>query len=338
MTDGPDDKTANTMRERAGESRLKLWLLMGANRLFVTGILTAIVFFAFVAFVAVLSPPFAKQIESGDMIETLFSTMITVVVTGTTFVVTIGQLVLTQENGPLGDQRDRMSNSMDVREFTKELIGSPISPNPARFLSDILATTMQRSKALRESVGETGSGALREEIEEFTESVIENADVVREQLDGAQFGSFDVIFAALNFNYSLKIVRIERIAHEHGESLTERERKLLADLKAALSLFAPAREHVKTLYFQWALINLSQLILYAAIPAVIIAGIMLAVVNAGTFPGSTLGLDHIILVVGGAFAVTLIPFLLFVSYILRILTVAKRTLAIDPMILRDSQR
>jgi hypothetical protein len=43
-------------------------------------------------------------------------------------------------------------------------------------------------------------------------------------------------------------------------------------------------------------------------------------------------------VVGGAFTITLVPFLLFVSYLLRILTVAKRTLAIGPLILRESQR
>ena len=73
-------------------------------------------------------------------------------------------------------------------------------------------------------------------------------------------------------------------------------------------------------------------------PAVVVAGVMVAVGNAGTFPGRTLGVDHIVLVVGGAFAVTLVPFVLFISYVLRILTVAKRTLAIEPLILRESQR
>lgn len=43
------------------------------------------------------------------------------------------------------------------------------------------------------------------------------------------------------------------------------------------------------------------------------------------------------LVVGAAFAVTLLPFLLFVSYVLRVLTLAKRTLAIGPLVLRDSK-
>lgn len=37
-TDNADISTANTMRERAGESRLKIWLPFGANRLQVTAI------------------------------------------------------------------------------------------------------------------------------------------------------------------------------------------------------------------------------------------------------------------------------------------------------------
>ncbi|WP_256301847.1 hypothetical protein [Haloarchaeobius salinus] len=338
MTDETDISTANTMRERTGGSRIRLWVLLRANRLLVSSVLTCAVFVVFVIAVTVLHPPFSLQIESGDMIDTMFSTMITVIVTGTTLVVTIGQLVLTQENGPLGDQRERMASSMDFRDFTEELIGAPSPADPSEFLRQIIGVTAQRATALRESIGENADEDLRDEVDEFTESVTGNAGAVRDQLDGAQFGTFDVLFAALNFNYSWKIFQVERLAHEYEESLTEEEHGLLDDLKTALSLFGPAREHIKTLYFQWALISLSQMILYAAVPAVAVAGIMVAIVDAGTFPGSTLGFDHIILVVGGAFAVTLVPFMLFVSYVLRILTIAKRTLAIEPLLLRGSQR
>ncbi|WP_115864131.1 hypothetical protein [Halorussus litoreus] len=338
MTDEADGTTADTMRERADESRVKLWLLLGANRLLLAAVLTVSLFVSFVVGVAVLSPPFAQQVASGDVIETLFSTMITVIVTGTTLVVTIGQLVLTQENGPLGDQRKRMSNTMDVRDFTEELIGSPSPAEPAEFLSEILGVTAERAQNLREEVDDSRDDALREEVDAFVESVVGNAETVREQLDGAQFGSFDVVFAALDFNYSWKIFRVEQLANDYEDSVTERETELLGDLKTALSLFGPAREHVKTLYFQWALVDLSQLILYVAVPALAVSGIMVGVVDAGTFPGATLGVADIVLVTGGAFAVTLLPFMLFVSYVLRILTVAKRTLAIGPLILRDSQR
>jgi hypothetical protein len=337
MNDDSNVATATTMRARVGLGRLKLWFLWRANRLLVAGVLTAAVFVVFVVAVSGLFPPFAKQIESGDTIETMFSTMITAIVTGTTLVVTIGQLVLTQENGPLGDQHERMRNAMEVRDFTGELIGSPSPADPSAFLGEIIAVTERKSRSLRESSGGTDDD-LREEIDQFVETVVANAMSVQSQLDAAQFGSFEVLYAALDYDYSWKIFQVERIATEYEESLTERERTLLEELKTALSMFGPAREHVKTLYFQWALIDLSQLILYVAVPALAVAGVMLAVVDAGTFPGTTFGVDHVVVVVGGAFAVTLLPFMLLVSYVLRILTVAKQTLAIEPLILRDSGR
>ena len=338
MSDDPEISTANTMRERAGESRLKLWLLLRADRLLVAVVLVAAVFLAFVVAVVLLSPPFVRQLATGSPIEWIFSTMVSVIVTGTTLVVTIGQLVISQENGPLGDQRQRMSNTMDVRESTERLIGSPSPADPSAFLRELVGATADRARALDESVARGGDADLRREVDEFTESIVTNADEVRDQLDGARFGTFDVLFAALNFNYSWKVFQVERIADKHEGSLDDDDRSRLRELKTALSLFGPVREHIKTLYFQWVLIDLSRQILYASIPAVIVAAVMIAVVDAGTVPGSTLGIDHVVLVVGAAFAVTLLPFLLLVSYLLRVLTAAKRTLAIGPLILRDSQR
>ncbi|WP_049901923.1 hypothetical protein [Halococcus agarilyticus] len=333
-----DVSTPNTMRERAGESRLKLWLLLGANRLVVTGVLAVAMFAVFVVGVTVLPPPLVPQLESGDTIETMFSAMLGAIITGVTLVVTIGQLVLSQENGPLGEQRERMENSMDFRDYTEELIGTPSPADPSAFLRGLVDLSQERAEAVRDGLSDIDSDQLQWETEEFTESLIGNSETVRDQLDGATFGTFDVLFAALNYNYGWKIYQVERLLHDHEEDLGQPENDLLNELKSALSMFGPAREHVKTLYFEWALVTLSQLILYAAIPALAVAGIMLTVAEPGTLSGTTLGFENITLLIGAAFTVTLIPFLLFTSYVLRIVTVAKRTLAIEPLILRDSQR
>ncbi len=326
------------MRERAGENRLKIWLLLGANRLEVTAVLALAVLVTFVAAVTLLPEPLLPQLRSEDTIETLFSTMIGAIITGTTLVVTIGQLVLSQENGPLGDQRNRMEGSMDFRDFTEELIGSPSPPDPSTFLREIIGVTKHRATALQSEVSENDSSQLRGDVDEFTDSAIGNAELVRDQLEDASFGNFDVLFAALNFNYGWKIYQVERLANEYEDELSADEMELLDDLKTALSLFGPAREHVKTLYFEWALVSLSQMILYAAVPALVVAGVMLTVVDAGTFPGATVGVPNMTWAIGVAFTITLLPFLLFTAYVLRIVTVAKRTLAIEPLILRDSQR
>ncbi|GAA0471848.1 hypothetical protein MUK72_19750 (plasmid) [Halococcus dombrowskii] len=333
-----DVSTANTMRERANESRLKLWILLKANRLLVTAVLAVAFFVVFVIGITVLPPPLIPQLNSSDTIDTLFAGMISAVITGVTLVVTISQLVLSQENGPLGEQRQRMEDSMDFRDYTEELVGAPSPADPSAFLRNIIDVCQDRAEAIRDGFGDIESDQLRWEVDQFTQSVIGNSDTVREQLDGGTFGNFDVVFGALNYNYGWKIFQVERLLNEHEEDLGERENELLNELKTALSMFGPAREHVKTLYFEWALTSLSQLILYAALPALAVAGIMMVIGEAGTFPGSTFGIENIALLIGAALTITLLPFLLLISYISRLVTLAKRTLAIEPLILRESQR
>ncbi|HET7323597.1 MAG TPA: hypothetical protein VFJ06_04635 [Halococcus sp.] len=333
-----DISTANTMRERANESRLKLWAMLNASRLLITGLLALFVFVAFIVIGTVVYPPFASVLAGSDTLETLFSSMIGGIITGTTLVLTITQLVISQENGPLGDQRERMSNAMDFRTFTHELIDKPSPADPSAFLREIINATEGRANALRESVSGNDDDQLRAEVDEFTHSVIGNATEVRDELEGAQFGSYNVLRAALNFNYSWNIFQTERIGDDHADSLTEEDRAVLDELRTALSMFGPAREHIKTLYFEWALIDLSQLILYVAVPALVVAGSMLAFVSASTLTGATLGIPDILWLVAAAFTVTTLPFLLLIAYIARVATVAKRTLAIGPLILRESQR
>jgi len=94
MGDDRTISTGDTMRERSGESRLKMWFLLRTNRFVVTGTLALFVFVGLLLFSVVLAPTLQSEIKSTDTIETVFSAMIGVLVTGTTLVVTINQLVL----------------------------------------------------------------------------------------------------------------------------------------------------------------------------------------------------------------------------------------------------
>ena len=329
--------TANTMRERTGKSRPVAWFLLDGDRMAVTAVLAATVFVGFVLFGAVVQPPLLSSLRGADTVETIFSTMIGILVTGTTLVVSISQLVISQENGPLGDQRKRMSDAMDFRTYAGELFESTPPADPSAFLRELVGTSRQRADAVGRLVAENDDADLRKQVEEFLDSLRGNADVVESELEDSQFGHFDVLVAALNFNYSWKIYQIERITDEFAETLNEDERTAFRQLHTSLTMFGPAREQIKTLYFQWALVDLSRYILYAAVPALVIAGGMLTFVGEATFSGAILGLPTVTWVVALAFTATLVPFLLFASYIFRIVSIAKRTLAIGPLVLRDSQ-
>ena len=333
-----DIGTADTMRGRSNESRLKIWLLFRTNRLLLTALLAGVVFVSLIAVSVVLGPSLAREIKSTDTIETTFSAMIGVIVTGTTLVVSISQLVLSQENGPLGDQRKRMSDAMDFRTYSKDLFDSVVPADPSAFLGELVAETERRAQTLDRVVRETDDDELIEQVGEFVDSVHGNAKEVQDNLEGSQFGTFDVLFAALNFNYGWKIYQVERMSEDFSATLTDDQQTAFEELRTALAMFGPAREHVKTLYFQWALVDLSVYILYAAVPALVVAGGMLTFVGSETFSGAFLTVPTVTWVVIAAFTVTLVPFLLFASYIFRIAPVAKRTLAIGPLILRESQR
>ncbi|WP_394739134.1 hypothetical protein [Natronococcus roseus] len=329
--------TGDTMRERADESKLKLWLLIGANRQLVTGVLS-VTFFALFMLGSFVDPTLSDLLQERGVIESLYTQMIGALITGVTLVVTISQLIISQENGPLGVQRTRMSETMDFRGYIKELTGRPSPADPSAFLREIIDATQERAETLDEVMESTDNEDLRNEIDEFVDSITGNAETVREKLDGAKFGTFDVVYASIDYNYSWNIFQIERLIADYEDDIDEEQRDALEDLRTAFTMFGPAREHVKTLYFQWELINLSRYILYAAIPALLISGMMLAFVDTATITGRILGVETLLWLIGMTFTITLIPFFLLTSYILRIATAAKRTLAIGPLILRDSQR
>jgi hypothetical protein len=335
---GREIETANTLRDRIELSGVASWLLLTGNRFAVTGLLAAIVFAAFLLASLLLDPPLSAAIWSADTVETMFSTMLSTVVTGTTLVVTISQLVISQENGPLGDQHRRMSDAMDFRTYATELFETAPEADPAAFLGQLFESNLRRADALERQIADTDDKELREQLAAFLDSLRDNAETALAELEDAQFGTFGVLNAALDYNYAWKIYQIERFTDEFAERLDAEDREAFHDLETALTMFGPAREQMKTLYFQWSLVDLSRYILYAAVPALVVAGCMLAFVGSETFGGAILAVPTVTWVVAAAFTVTVVPFLLFLSYILRIVMVAKHTLAIGPFVLRESYR
>jgi hypothetical protein len=298
----------------------------------------AAAFFGWFMLGSLLEPTLSDMLQTRGIIESLYAQMIGALITGVTLVVTISQLIISQENGPLGEQRTRMSETMDFRDYIKELTDKPSPADPSAFLREIIDATQQRANTLNEAMESTDNDDLKDEVDEFVDSVTGNADTVREKLDGAKFGTFDVVHASMDYNYSWNIFQIERLLADYEEDIDAEQRDALEDLRTSFAMFGPAREHIKTLYFQWELINLSRYILYVAIPALLVAGMMITFVDATTLTETILGIETLLWLVAITFTITLVPFFLLTSYIMRVATVAKRTLAIGPLILRDSQR
>ncbi|WP_137291400.1 hypothetical protein [Natronorubrum halophilum] len=318
---------------------VRLWVLLKLNRWAFTGAILVVVYAILVATSLLGLAPLRTIVETHNGTFWLFSSFIGAIITGTSIVVTINQLVLSQELGAVGQQRDRMQGSMEFREDVEDTIEEETSPpEPAAFLWELVDGVHERANELEETMEDERDEALREKIADYVDDATGNAESVKSGLDDAQFGTFEVIWNALNFNYSRKIYDARKIRADHDDSLSDDASEKIDHMIDTLQLFGPAREHFKTLYFQWELINLSRALLYISVPALTVMAIMIMYVDGSTFIGTTLGIDNLVWITSAGFVIGISPFVVFIVYILRIATVAKRTLAMGPFILRESER
>ncbi|MFY4811655.1 hypothetical protein ACOJIV_02960 [Haloarcula sp. AONF1] len=333
-------ESSDTMRGRAaGDTRL-LWFLLDADRWIVTGLLSSVLFFGVLAVGHLHPTPAMTLLTRGDPVETLFQALITGTITAVTLVLTLNQLVLSQELGAVGDQRERMDGSMQFRADVADAIDTPVSPaEPSAFLRSLVRGTAERAEnAQNAAEGAALDDDLSALLSNYLADVTSNADRVTDQLEGGTFGEFDVIKAALNYNYSWKLYAGRRIREAYADELTDEVDDSLAELVETLELFGPAREHFKTLYFQWELSDLSRTLLYVAIPALTVAITSLLFLDVQDFVGVTAGVSDALWLLAATATGSLLPFTVLISYVLRIVTITKRTLAIGPFILRETNR
>jgi len=325
------EEPADTMRERSPRSTAWAYVLFDANRKFVAVGLLLGVFLGLVG-LSVLLPAAEGALTSGDPVETGLQALIGATITGVTLVLTLNQLVLSQELGAVGDQRERMEGAMEFRDDVADVLGDSVSPaEPSAFLRALVDHAGDRARAVRDAVDEPD-----DDLETLLDSTEENADEVSEGLSDATFGEFDVLSAALDFNYSWKLYAARRaLAERDGDDPAVEP---LEELVEALRLFGPAREHFKTLYFQSELIALSRAVLAVALPSLVVNVAALLFVDLPKLSGSFLGVPVNVLAASAVVAVAVAPFVVLLSYVLRIATVTGRTLSIGPFILRRTDR
>lgn len=327
-------RPADTMRERIGEGHIKLWVVMTGNRWIVTGVILVASYILFLL-LNLVGGGSTQKLVTTSAVTSAFGSFIIATVTAVTLVLSIGQFVLSQEIGPLGKQRQRMQTATDFRTDVEESGNVGVSPTrPATFLQTLIQMVEARANRLSESVSESSTP---DEITTYADGIIEHSETIAADLDGEEFGSFRVLLPVLNYNYSWKIAAARNLRGKHSDELSEEADEAFADLIEALRFFGPAREHFKTLYFQWEIVNVSQAMLYAAMPGLVLAGYMIFVFEATTSPSTVFGFSPAFLAVSALYIIGLVPFAVLLSYLLRILTVAKRTLAIGPFILRKTE-
>lgn len=333
-----DGTQSETMHGRMDESRFRYWVLMDGDRWLIAAGLTLGLFVVLVAVGAVAPSSFRTVMGSTNQVGITFQALIASLITGVTLVVTIGQLVLSQEFGSLDKQRDRMTGAVEFRHDLRDSLGAVGPPDPPTFLGWLVDLSKERAEALDDAIASNGDAELREQVARFVDDLVENADGVGDRLTDTEFGEFDLLRAAMDYNYSWKIYGALWLRSEYGDALSDDENESFDALLDVLTLFGPTREHFKSLYFQWELVRLLRAVLVTALPALAVATATLLFLAPASFPGTVLGMATIVWVVSAATALSVVPFFVLTSIVLRIGTIAKRTSAIGPFILHESDR
>ena len=310
---------------------VKRWLLIDADRWTVVGALTATTFLLTVvvgAFGPVSVQRFlTRGISPASVLVELLKTIVSVV----TIVLSINQLVLSPELGPVSDQRERFRDTMELREQSEDLLAETVSPlSPGQFLDDMVSALQRRAVELGETV--EGNPELQNDVANFVRGLLVDAEGVEEELAGATFGDFEAVPAVMDFDTSGKLRDLRRIQRTYDDRLTDEEVEALSEMVDAIELFATTRAYFKTTYIRTEFINFSRALLYLGTPSLLLTYFAAQIYDSAVFPGQTLGIENQLWFVAGAVTVSLVPFMTLISYIARLATVSQSTLFIGPFV------
>jgi hypothetical protein len=342
----PDERALESLipGDRGGPSsavgRAVHWMLLDGNRMRVTGVLLVVVLLALLVLSVVRPVDMYSLLNDTTTIQTLFNTLLSGMILLVSVVVSITSIVLSEEITDIEHQRERIDASIQYRGQIEEFIDSDVSPaRPAEFLRAILMIIDRQARNLSDMAADSSDEEFREEAEDYCEEVTAEAERAADTLSDARFGTFKVLLAGLNYEYSWQLHVARRFERKYGDSLSDDEQEAIEDLVETLKIFATGREYFKSLYYKREFANLSRNLLYVSLPTIIITSYVLFAIDANLFPEVSLfTLTPLLVFVSAAYTVALTPYLTLTSYVVRAMTVTLRTLASGPFILEHGSK
>ncbi|WP_226005580.1 hypothetical protein [Natrinema salinisoli] len=307
-------------------TRFREWFLIRGNRLGVAAIVSVAVFVIVVGLyelgvVSFTNPNSVTRVASG-MIAGTFSLV--------TLVVSVNQLILSQEFTTANKARDRFDGVVEFRRNVATEAGIPTAPAaPTRVLELIIETIRHDAVTLADIVSDHDE-EVRHRVLQYTNSVEERAEEVSETLDKAGISTFSAVSAAIHYDEAWQLYVATHLRNDYADSLSPAATDQLEELIGSLKLFNVAREQFKTTYLQRELTRFSQLTIYCGVPS-ILSAILIGLLYANV-TGPSINVAVLPYVVSVLIVVVLSPLALLVSYILRTATVTHRTASVGPMI------
>ncbi|WP_137284783.1 hypothetical protein [Halorussus salinisoli] len=316
--------------------RVNHWFLLRGKRAHVTAVLLLGVLVVLLTLSFVRPVDVYALLKDTNTIQTLFNTLLSGMILLVSVVVSINSIVLSEEITDIEHQRERIDASIQYRGRIEEFIEGDVSPaRPAEFLRAILKIIDQQSSALADIAANSDDDEFREEAETFSDNITDEAERAGETLTDARFGTFRVLLAGLNYDYSWQLHVARRFKRKYGHNLDDDEQAAIDDIVETLKVFATGREYFKSLYYKREFARLSSRLLYVSLPAIVFTSYVLLALDTNLFPEvSFFALTPLMVFVSVAYTIALVPYLTLTAYVLRAMTVTLRTLASGPFVLQ----
>ncbi|SFF87693.1 hypothetical protein SAMN04488063_0623 [Halopelagius inordinatus] len=308
------------------------WVKVGGDRLLLTVGISALIF----AFLLVLHALGVVEFKNANSVTRLASGMIAGSFSLVTLVVSVNQLILSQEFTPAGEHRDQFEGVMQFRRDIEDRSHVPTAPvEPARMMTVIAEAIVSQAETLADAVSDHPDEEFERRVTEYTERLAERTERFDERLDPSKVDAFDALSAAVTYNDGWQISAVRSLRNGAPELTAETEREF-DELVDRLRLFSTAQEHFKTVYLQRELTRFSQLTIYCGVPAVVSAALIILV--HGDIGGATIEIGYVPYVTSFLVTVVLVPLVLLSVYILRTATITRQTSTTGPLLLEEPTR
>jgi hypothetical protein len=313
--------------KKGGQIDIIRWVLLEANRMAVTGALLTFVFIGFLGLSTVWTIEMQDLLNETSAVQTLLNTFLSGMILLVSIVVSINSIVLSHDMSPLNSQGNRIHEATKFRRILSEFVGPDEDPSePMAFLSAMSGAINERAEQLKDDV--TGLEAdFVEEIEEYTSSIEEAADMLGD-IESTTGGEFALLWKGIEFQYGSQLEQLQSLKSTHISS--SEIAKEFDSLIEALKLFAMGKEYFKTLYYTHEISHLSQTLLVITLPAILINATTILAINAGILPEFWFfGIPPLQTFVAASFTISLAPYIVLTSYMLRLAAVARLTSSAD---------
>lgn len=337
-------RVSDAMVEREGERTLgnrlreaELWLLIDAPRwAVIAGLVIGI--FGGTLLVGTVGPASIQEyLLDGTAIANAYIELQPGIITAITIVLGINQLVLSPQFGPVSHQRQRLDDILAHRrdvETNADVLSSPT--DPAGFLRTITDGMREQLHSLENLTGDSDDAELRNRLAEDIQDIRAGIDPVADGLDRYTFGQIQLLGVAIHYDADKDIHRLHRVRRMYDEELTAAQSQAIKEVQTVLKQYDVAREFFRTRYLQTQFITFSRMMLYTGVPAILMAHYSVGIIGSGVLTGATVGIPNHLWFESGAFAVTMLPIVVIVTYVARIITIAETSVFIGPFSAKES--